>query len=421
MSTYETMFDAKVIALAEQAERDCESVFAEMDRVCAACSSRVLDAFRSCRVSSTDFLEITGYGFDDAGRDKLEKIYAKVFGAEDALVRVQMMSGTHALALTLGALLKYGQTLLYVSGEPYDTLQSVIGLTGGSRNSLIANGIHYEQIDLRGNAFDLEAIEARVKRGGVRVAAIQRSRGYAHRKSLTIDQIGEAIAVIRRADPETIIMVDNCYGDFTEDREPTHVGADVIVGSMMKNLGAGLASTGAYCVGRADVIEDIAERLTAPCIGKSLGANLNQLSTFYRSIFLAPSTVRAALKSMAFAARLFELAGFDGIDPRYDEKRTDIVQTIDLMTADNLIAFCRGIQRGSPVESYVDPVPGEMPGYQYDEIMAAGTFVTGATSELSCDGPLCPPYTAYMQGSLTYEYGKLGVMTALSEMLRIRK
>lgn len=415
------MFDERVIALAQQAEHDCEKVFSEMDRVCAACSARVLNAFRSCRVSSTDFLEITGYGFDDAGRDKLEKVYAEVFGAEDALVRVQMMSGTHALSLTLSALLKYGQTLLYVSGEPYDTLQSVIGLTGGSRNSLMANGIRYEQIDLCGNDFDLEAIEKRVAQGGVRVAAIQRSRGYAHRKSLTIDHMAEAIAVIHRADPTTIVMVDNCYGDFTEEREPTHVGADVIVGSMMKNLGAGLASTGAYCVGRADVIADIAERLTAPCIGKSLGANLNQLSTFYRGIFLAPSTVRAALKSMAFAARLLELAGFDGIDPRYDEKRTDIVQTIDLRTAENLIAFCRGVQRGSPIEAYVDPVPGEMPGYQYDEIMAAGTFVTGATSELSCDGPLCPPYTAYMQGSLTYEYGKLGVMTALSEMLHLQK
>ncbi len=411
-------FEERTVALAEQAERDCAEIFAKIDETCMKCSARVLQAFQECRVSSSDFLEITGYGYDDAGRDKLERVYAKIFGAEDALVRVQMMSGTHALALTFGALLKYGETLLYISGTPYDTLQSVIGTTGGSRNSLLANGIKYEEIDLRGNEFDLDAIRESVKRNDVKVVAIQRSRGYAHRKSLTIAQIGEAISVVKTYAPDAIVMVDNCYGDFTEDREPTHVGADVIVGSMMKNLGAGLAVTGAYCVGRKDVIEDIAERLTAPCIGKSLGANLNQLTAFYKGLYLAPSTVRASLKSMAFAARLLELAGFDGVDPRYNEERTDIVQTMNLQSAENLIAFCRGIQKGSPIESYVDPVPGAMPGYQYEEIMAAGTFVTGATSELSCDGPLCPPYTAYMQGGLTYEYGKLGVMTAVNEMLQ---
>ncbi len=403
--------------LARRAEADCAEVFRKIDENALICSAKVLTAFQECRVSTTDFLEITGYGYYDAGRDKLEEVYARVFGAEDALVRPQLMSGTHALAVTLGGLLKPGDTLLYVTGTPYDTLQSVIGTAGDSRNSLIKYGVKYEEIDLIGNDFDLEAIRARVARGDVKVAAIQRSRGYAQRKSLYIDQIAEAVRVIKDACPDTIIMVDNCYGEFTEDREPTDVGADVFVGSMMKNLGAGFAVSGGYCVGRADVIEDIADRLTAPCVGKSLGANFNQLASFFKGLFMAPTTTAATLKSMAFAARLLELAGFADVSPRYDEKRTDIVQTIDLHSADNLIKFCRGIQMGSPVEAYAIPEPGDMPGYPHPEIMAAGTFVTGATNELSADGPLCEPFTAYMQGGLSYDYGKLGVMRALDEML----
>ena len=403
--------------LARRAEEDLVPVFKKIEENCLICSGKVLSAFQDCRVSTADFIEITGYGYTDSGRDKLEEIYARVFGAEDALVRPQMMSGTHALAVTLGGLLKPGDTLLYVSGEPYDTLRSVIGTSGESRNSLIKYGVKYEEIDLLGNEFDLSAIEKRLKESFVKVAAIQRSRGYAQRKSLTIDKIAEAIRVIKAASPETVIMVDNCYGEFTEDREPTDVGADVFVGSMMKNLGAGFAVSGAYCVGRRDVIEDIAERLTAPCVGKDLGANFNQLASFYKGFFMAPAAVASTLKSMAFAARMLELAGFDEVDPRYDEKRTDIVQTINLKSEDKLIKFCKGIQMGSPVESYCIPEPGEMPGYPHPEIMAAGTFITGATNELSCDGPLTPPYTAYMQGGLTYEYGKLGVMKAIDQML----
>ena len=403
--------------MAIQAERDCAEVFKKIEENALLCSAKVLSAFQECCVSTADFIEITGYGFTDSGRDKLERVYAKVFGAEDALVRPQLMSGTHALAVTLGGLLKHGETLLYISGEPYDTLKSVIGTSGNSRNSLIKCGVKYEEIDLIGDDFDLEAIKERVSRGDVKVAAIQRSRGYSQRKSLTIDKIEEAIKVVKSASPDTVIMVDNCYGEFTEDREPTDVGADVFVGSMMKNLGAGFAVSGGYCVGRHDVIEDIAERLTAPCIGKDLGANFNQLASFYKGFFMAPACVAATLKSMAFAARLLELVGFDEVSPKYDEKRTDIVQTINLNSADRLIKFCKGIQIGSPVESYCIPEPGDMPGYEYPEIMAAGTFITGATNELSCDGPLCPPYTAYMQGGLTYEYGKLGVMRAVDEML----
>lgn len=403
--------------MARRAEADCAEVFKKIEENALLCSAKVLSAFQECRVSTADFIEITGYGYTDSGRDKLEEIYAKVFGAEDALVRPQIMSGTHALAITLGGLLKHGETLLYVSGEPYDTLKSVIGTAGDSRNSLIKCGVKYEEIDLIGDDFDLAAIKERVARGDVRVAAIQRSRGYSQRKSLTIDKIAEAIATIKEACPDTVIMVDNCYGEFTEDREPTDVGADVFVGSMMKNLGAGFAVSGGYCVGKHDVIEDIAERLTAPCVGKDLGANFNQLAAFYKGFFMAPACVASTLKSMAFAARLLELVGFDEVSPKYDEKRTDIVQTMNLHSADKLIKFCKGIQMGSPVEAYCIPEPGEMPGYPHPEIMAAGTFITGATNELSCDGPLCEPYTAYMQGGLTYEYGKLGVMRAVDEML----
>lgn len=407
--------------LAKRAEKDCREVFEKIEENALLCSAKVLSAFQECRVSTADFIEITGYGYTDTGRDKLEEIYAKVFGAEDALVRPQLMSGTHALAVTLGGLLKHGDTLLYISGEPYDTLKSVIGTAGDSRNSLIKCGVKYEEIDLIGDDFDIEAIKARLKLGGVRVAAIQRSRGYSQRKSLTINKIEAAIKAVKEISPETVVMVDNCYGEFTEDKEPTDVGADVFVGSMMKNLGAGFAVSGGYCVGKKEVIEDIAERLTAPCVGKSLGANFNQLASFYKGFFMAPAAVASTLKSMAFAARLLELAGFSDVSPKYDEKRTDIVQTMDLHSADKLIKFCKGIQMGSPVEAYCIPEPGEMPGYPHPEIMAAGTFVTGATNELSCDGPLCEPYTAYMQGGLTYEYGKLGVMRALDEMLDLHK
>ncbi len=404
-------------ALAKRAELDCAEVFRRIDENALVCSAKVLKAFQDARVSTADFIEVTGYGFTDSGRDKLEEVFARVFDAEDALVRPQLMSGTHALWVALGGLLKYGETLLYITGEPYDTLKSVIGTAGGSRNSLIANGIKYEEIDLIGDEFDLDAIRERCKRGDVRVAGIQRSRGYSSRRSLTIDKIEEAIRAVKEVSPKTVVMVDNCYGEFCEDREPTAVGADVFVGSMMKNLGAGHALSGGYCVGTKEAIYDIAERLSSPTIGKELGANFNQLASFYKGLFMAPTTVAATLKSMAFAARLLELAGYEDVSPKYDEIRTDIVQTISFHSADKLIKFCKGIQMGSPVEAYCVPEPGDMPGYSHPEIMAAGTFVTGATNELSCDGPVTEPYTAYMQGGLTYDYGKLGVMRALDEML----
>lgn len=411
-------FNTRTVSLAQQAEKDCVKQFEAIDEICMKCSAKVLQAFQNNKVSTGDFVEVTGYGYYDGGRNKLEKIYSEIFGAEDALVRTQIMSGTHALSIALGGLLKHGDTLLSVTGEPYDTLRSIIGTSGNSRNSLIANGIKYEQIDLIDSEFNLEAIRECVACGGIKVAEIQRSRGYSHRKSLTVEKIGEAVRVIHDADPNVIVLVDNCYGDFTEELEPTHVGADVIVGSLMKNLGAGIAISGGYCVGKKILIEDIAERLTAPCVGKDLGANFNQLTSFYKGLFMAPSAVRSALKTVVFAARILELAGFFNVDPSYDEKRTDIVQTVDLLTEQNLVNFCRGIQSGSPVEAYVEPIPDDMPGYPHKEVMAGGTFTAGSTIELSCDGPVTPPYTAYMQGGLTYEYGKLGIMHALDHMLK---
>ena len=408
-------------ALARRAEEDCRAVFARIDENALFCTAKVLRAFQDCRVSSADFAEVTGYGYSDTGRDRIERVYAAIFSAEDALVRPQLMSGTHALWITLSALLCAGDVLVYLTGTPYDTLQSVIGTVGESRNSLIRRGVRYEQIPLCGNDFDLDAIRARLLRGDVRVAAIQRSRGYAKRESLSIEKIARAIAAVKEVSPNTIVMVDNCYGEFTEGREPTEVGADVFVGSLMKNLGAGHAGSGAYCVGRREVIADIAERLTAPCVGKNLGANFNQLTGYFKGLFIAPATVASTLKAMAFAARLLELAGFPDVSPRYDDPRTDIVQTVELHSAENLVRFCRGLQKGSPVESYVTPVPSDMPGYPHPVVSADGTFVTGATNELSADGPLVPPYTAYMQGGLTYESAKLGVMHAVDEMLGRRE
>jgi cystathionine beta-lyase family protein involved in aluminum resistance len=408
----------KVIETAEEVEKELVDLFKELDTRCMKSSSKILKAFQDNKVSTTDFIEVTGYGYYDGGREKLEKIYSQIFGAEDSLVRPQIMSGTHALTLTLFGLLKYGDTMISISGEPYDTLKSVIGLSGDSENSLIKHGIKYEQIELIDNDFDYEQIAKRVKQGNVKLIEIQRSRGYAQRKSLTIAKIEKAIKTIKQINPEVIVMVDNCYGEFVEDKEPVEVGADIFVSSLMKNLGAGIATSGGYIVGRKDLINSVAERLTAPCVGKDLGANFNQLLSYYKGLFMAPSVVRSTLKTMIFASRMLEKFGFGEISPKYNEERTDIIQTMDLLTEENLIKFCQGVQMGSPIESYVKPVPDDMPGYQHKEIMAGGSFTPGATIELSCDGPLTPPYTAYMQGGLTYEYGKLGIMIAIENMIK---
>ena len=407
-----------IVQIAKEVEEELKPIFEKYEENCLKMSAKVLKAFQKNKVSTVDFNEVTGYGYYDGGREKLERIYADIFGAEDALVRPQIMSGTHALALAFFGLLKYGDTMISISGEPYDTLQSVIGLTGDSENSLIKHGIKYEQIELVNNDFDYEKIASRVKEGNVKLVELQRSRGYSQRKSLTMDKIEKVIKVIKDINPEVIVMVDNCYGEFVEDIEPTEVGADIFVSSLMKNLGAGIATSGGYIVGKKKYIHSIAERLTAPCIGKDLGANFNQLLSYYKGIFMAPSVVKSVLKTMTFASRMLERFGFEGVSPRYDEKRTDIIQTIELKSDEKLVKFCQGVQLGSPIESYVTPVPDDMPGYEHKEIMAGGSFTPGATIELSCDGPMCEPYTAYMQGGLTYEYGKIGIMVAIDNMLK---
>ena len=406
-----------VINVAKEVEKELEPIFEKYEENCLKASVKVLKAFQDNRVATTDFNEITGYGYYDGGREKLEKIYAQIFGAEDALVRPQIMSGTHALTIALFGLLKYGDTMISISGEPYDTLKSVIGLSGDSENSLIKHGIKYEEISLVNDDFDYEKIAERVKQGNIKLIEIQRSRGYSQRKSLTMDKIEKVIKLIKDLNKDIIVMVDNCYGEFVEDVEPTNVGADIFISSLMKNLGAGIATSGGYVVGRKDLVHQVAERLTAPCIGKDLGANFNQLLGYYKGIFMAPSVVKSVLKTMTFASRMLEKFGFEGVSPKYDEPRTDIIQTIELKTAEKLIKFCQGVQKGSPIESYVIPVPDDMPGYEHKEIMAGGSFTPGATIELSCDGPVCEPYTAYMQGGLTYEYGKLGIMMAIENML----
>ena len=392
-----------IINMSNEVEKELEEIFKKYEKNCLKSSMKVLKAFQDNRVSTTDFNEVTGYGYYDGGREKLERIYAQIFGAEDALVRPQIMSGTHALTIALFGLLKYGETMISISGEPYDTLKSVIGLSGNSENSLIKHGIKYEQIELVNDDFDYEKIEERVKQGNIKLIEIQRSRGYSQRKSLTIDKIEKVISKIKQIDSNIIVMVDNCYGEFVEDKDPTEVGADIFISSLMKNLGAGIATSGGYVVGRKDLIHQVAERLTAPCIGKDLGANFNQMLSYYKGIFMAPSVVESVLKTMTYASRMLEKYGFEGVSPKYDEVRTDIFQTIELKTAEKLIKFCQGVQMGSPIESYVIPVPDDMPGYEHKEIMAGGSFTPGATIELSCDGPLCEPYTAYMQGGLTYE------------------
>ncbi len=408
--------DSELLKLANEAEKELEEIYSRYEANSLLNSAKVLSAFQKFMVSGTDFCEITGYGYSDAGRDKLEQIYADIFKAEDALVRPQIMSGTHALSLTFFGLLKHGDTMISISGTPYDSLKGVIGLEGDSRNSLIANGVKYEEIDLIDNDFDIDSIKTRLAKNDVKLVEIQRSRGYSQRKSLTIEKIERVIKAIREVNKEVIIMIDNCYGDFVEEKEPIEVGADIIVGSLMKNLGGGIAKTGGYIVGNKDLINDVAERFSAPCIGKDIGANMNQNMSFYKGLYLSPAVVCSSLKTMTFASLMLEKLGFD-VDPKYDEYRTDVIQTITLNDPDKMVKFCQGIQSACPVESYVSPIPSDMPGYNHQVVMASGSFTEGSTIELSCDGPVIPPYTIFMQGGLTYEYGKLGILLVLNKIL----
>ena len=402
--------------LSKKVEEDIKEQFQEIDRICELNSIKVLKAFQENNLSESHLNSSTGYGIDEPGRNKIEQIYAHIFKAEDALVRSQLISGTHALAITLGALLRPGETMLSISGEPYDTLQTVIGCTKNpGPSSLKAYGINYEQIDLINNNFNEQAIIERVSKKDIKLIEIQKSIGYSTRCSLTVEKIGEIIKKIKEVNSEVIIMVDNCYGEFVEEKEPIEVGADIAVGSLMKNLGAGIATSGAYIVGRKDLIELCAERLTAPGIGKEIGPSLGQNTNFLKGLFFAPSVVASSLKTAVFASKILEELGYN-TNPRFNEKRGDIVQTLIFNNKEKLIKFCQGIQSASPVDSFAIPEPGDMGGYEDKVIMAAGTFTEGSTIELSCDGPIRDPYIAYMQGGLTYQYGKIGILKAISNM-----
>ena len=406
----------EIIQLSKEVEKEIEPIFKKIDEIKEINSIKVLSAFQECGLSEMHLHSSTGYGIDEVGRNKIEEIYAKIFNTEDALVRAQLISGTHALAVTLFGILRPGDIMLSISGAPYDTLQTAIGISKEqSKSSLKSFGVKYEQIELKNNDFDIDEIIKRVEKNDIKLIEIQRSRGYSTRKSLTVDKIEKVIAAIRKVNKEVIIMVDNCYGEFVEEKEPTDVGADVMVGSLMKNLGAGIATSGAYIVGKKDIIELCAERLTAPGVGKEIGPSLNQNIPFLKGLFFAPSVVASSVKTAVFASRILEKLGYN-VEPKFDEKRADIVQTIELGDANKLIKFCQGIQSGSPIDSMVVPEPSDMAGYDDKVIMAAGTFTEGSTIELSCDGPIREPYITYMQGGLTYEYGKLGILKALSMM-----
>lgn len=405
-----------IIELSKQVEKEIEPILKKIDGICENNSKKVLKAFQECKLQETHLNSSTGYGIDEPGRNKIEEIYSHIFKAEDSLVRSQLISGTHALAITLSALLRPKDIMLSITGEPYDTLQTVIGIgKEESKSSLKAFDIHYEQIDLVENDFAITKIQERLKKQDIKLVEIQRSRGYSTRKSLTIEKIEKVIQAIREVNKEVIIMVDNCYGEFVQDKEPIEVGADIAVGSLMKNLGAGIANSGAYIVGRKDLIELCAERLTSPGIGKEIGPSLNQNTLFIKGVFFAPSVVASSVKTAVFASCLLEKLGYL-VEPKWDEVRADIVQTIHLGTPEALVKFCQGIQMGSPIDSDVIPYPGDMGGYEDKVIMAAGTFTQGSTIELSCDGPIRNPYIAYMQGGLTFEYGKLGILKAIEHM-----
>ena len=408
--------DPNIKKLSIQSETDLKDIYKKIDEICLINSNRILSAFIENKVSYTDFADINGYGNYDTGRDKLEKIFAQVLGQEDALVRPQIMSGTNALYLTFSALLKHGDTMISLTGTPYDSLQEMIGLCGDSSQSLKANGVKYEQFDLINNEFDTDGIIERLKRNDVKLVEIQRSRGYSSRLSLSISQIEDLIKKIREVNKDVIIMVDNCYGELVEEKEPGHVGADIVVGSLMKNLGGGIASTGGYVAGNSDLIAMVADRLTAPGIGKELGANFNQNNSFFKGLFMAPNAVKQALKTAVYAAYMLEKLGYKNVSPRYDETRSDIIQTVELGDKDSLVAFTQGLQESSPVDSFVKVLPAPMPGYPFDEVMACGAFTQGSTIELSADAPVVEPYTLYMQGGLSFEYGKLSIMLALSKI-----
>lgn len=400
-----------------EVEDDIRDEIVQVDARCIRNSMRVLDAFQKNRIADVHFNSTTGYGYDDIGRDTIEKVFADIFHTEDALVRTQFISGTHAITVALFANLRPGDTLLSISGKPYDTLDSIIGFND-NKSSLKSYGIKYEQIDLVEDDFDIEKIKERLSKKDIKMIEIQRSRGYATRKSLTMDKIERAIKAVREVNDEVIIMVDNCYGEFVDDIEPVNVGADFMVGSLIKNLGGGLAPNGAYIVGKKEIIELCAERLTAPGQGKEVGPTLGINKNILQGIYMAPSVVASSIKTAIFTARLLEKLGFEAV-PKFDEKRSDIVQTIIFRDEEKLVRYVQGIQTGSAIDSESVPMPWDMPGYTDKVIMASGSFTQGSSIELSCDAPIRDPYIAFQQGALTYEYGKIGVLKAVKYLMNM--
>ena len=397
-----------------QQEQEIQQVLCEIDHVCNYNSMKVLTAFQKNRVSESDFAGTTGYGYNDVGRDKIEQIFSDIFGSEDSLVRNQFISGTHALTVTLFGLLRPGDVLLSISGKPYDTLDEVIGITENA-SSLKSFGVRYQQIDLVDGDFDYEQIAKFLQQEKVKVIEIQRSIGYSTRTAISIEQVQKVCQLIKQVSPETIIMIDNCYCEFVGTMEPIQVGADIVVGSLIKNLGGGIASNGAYVTGRKDLVHLVAERLTAPGEGKDVGPSLGANRSILQGLYLAPSVVAASLKTAVLMSKVMESLGYI-VRPRWNEKRSDVVEQIELGNPDRLIHFVQSIQASAAIDADALPIPDDMPGYTSQIIMASGSFTQGSSIEVSCDGPLRDPYVAYFQGSLTYSYGKIAVMKAVEQM-----
>ena len=405
----------KVLRFGEEVLAGLSDQFRHIDQVAEFNQAKVIAAMQKNRVNATHFSLSTGYGYDDEGRDNLERVYADCFGTEAALVRPQITCGTHALALALGANLLPGDELLSPVGGPYDTLEEVIGIRP-SPCSLKEYGVSYRQVDLLpGGGFDYDGIRAAINEK-TKLITIQRSKGYATRPSYSVEEIGKLIAFCKECKPDVLCMVDNCYGEFVETQEPTNVGADMVVGSLIKNLGGGLAPTGGYVCGRKECIERCAYRLSAPGLGREVGANLGLLTSFYQGLFLAPTVVSSAVRGAVFAAGCYEKLGFRVV-PGSGETRRDIIQAVELGSREAMVAFCKGIQSAAPVDSYVTPEPWAMPGYESEVIMAAGAFVQGASIELSADGPIRPPYAVYFQGGLTWFHAKLGILMSIQKLL----
>lgn len=408
--------EQKLKELIIDVEKELRPYFDQIEQNALIAQEHVLDAFHEVKITESDLIGTTGYGYDDIGRDHLEDVYSKVFKAEDSLVRPQIISGTHAITLALNSQLKYGEELLYITGTPYDTLLEVIGINGNGIGSFIEQGIAYREVPLKQNKIDIHSVLENINEN-TKVIAIQRSKGYSSRPSLTIEQIEQAIKAIKEVYPDKIIFVDNCYGEFVEDKEPIEIGADLIAGSLIKNPGGGLAKIGGYISGKANLIERCAYRLTAPGIGKEAGASLGSLPEMYQGFFLAPHVVSQSLKGALFTSRLLEKLNMT-TTPHYQDKRTDIIQSVTFETKEQMIVFCQSIQHASPINAHFSPMPSYMPGYEDDVIMAAGTFIQGSSIELTADGPIRPPYEAYIQGGLTYEHVKIAITRAVQHLIK---